>query len=168
MTAVRVGLRRRDGRRPPHGVTRGGNRIRLTVRLLPHPRHLGEGTPTRSGPRCHGRRRQYNVRVRRRRTTERGCTVDTTRYTAIVADESARFLSALRRADLGRVVPSTPGWRAADLAWHDLATVRVGGAAASPRLLIPIVEMYQRVDGGITVPEALRPYFGAEQITPRP
>lgn len=44
--------------------------------------------------------------------------MDTTRYTAIVADESARFLAALRRVDLDRVVPSTPGWRAADLAWH--------------------------------------------------
>ncbi len=32
--------------------------------------------------------------------------------------------------------------------------------AASPRLLIPIVEMYQNEDGSITVPEALRPWMG--------
>ncbi len=32
--------------------------------------------------------------------------------------------------------------------------------AASPRLLIPIVELYQNADGSITVPQALRPYMG--------
>jgi seryl-tRNA synthetase len=32
--------------------------------------------------------------------------------------------------------------------------------AASPRILIPIVEMYQNADGSITVPPALRPYMG--------
>jgi len=32
--------------------------------------------------------------------------------------------------------------------------------AASPRLLIPILEMHQRADGTVTVPEALRPYMG--------
>ncbi len=32
--------------------------------------------------------------------------------------------------------------------------------AACPRLLIPIVEMYQNADGTITVPEALRPLMG--------
>ncbi len=32
--------------------------------------------------------------------------------------------------------------------------------AASPRILIPIVEMYQNEDGTITVPEVLRPHMG--------
>ena len=32
--------------------------------------------------------------------------------------------------------------------------------AASPRVLIPIMEMYQNEDGTITVPEVLRPYMG--------
>jgi len=37
--------------------------------------------------------------------------------------------------------------------------------AASPRILIPIVEMYQNADGSITIPEALRPHMvGAEKI----
>ncbi|MEZ6318726.1 MAG: hypothetical protein R3B49_08235 [Phycisphaerales bacterium] len=37
--------------------------------------------------------------------------------------------------------------------------------AASPRILIPILEMYQNADGSVTVPEALRPYMGgAERI----
>ncbi len=38
--------------------------------------------------------------------------------------------------------------------------------AASPRILIPIVEMYQQADGSILVPEPLRPYMnGLERIT---
>jgi len=37
--------------------------------------------------------------------------------------------------------------------------------AASPRILIPILEMHQNADGSVTVPEALRPYMGgAERI----
>ena len=32
--------------------------------------------------------------------------------------------------------------------------------AASPRLLIPILEMYQNEDGSVTVPKALIPYMG--------
>ncbi len=32
--------------------------------------------------------------------------------------------------------------------------------AASPRILIPILEMYQNADGSVTVPEVLRPYMG--------
>ena len=38
--------------------------------------------------------------------------------------------------------------------------------AASPRILIPIIEMYQNEDGTITIPELLRPYMnGAERIS---
>ena len=37
--------------------------------------------------------------------------------------------------------------------------------AASPRILIPIMELYQNEDGSITVPTALRPYMnGLERI----
>ena len=35
--------------------------------------------------------------------------------------------------------------------------------AASPRILIPILEMYQNEDGTVTVPEALRPYMGGQE-----
>lgn len=35
---------------------------------------------------------------------------------------------------------------------------------ASPRILIPIIEMYQNEDGSITVPEALRPYMGGTAL----
>lgn len=35
---------------------------------------------------------------------------------------------------------------------------------ASPRILIPIMEMYQNDDGTITVPEVLRPYMGGEAV----
>ena len=38
---------------------------------------------------------------------------------------------------------------------------------ASPRVLIPIIEMYQNQDGTVTVPQALRPYMGGiEKIEP--
>lgn len=39
---------------------------------------------------------------------------------------------------------------------------------ASPRILIPILEVYQNADGSVTVPEALRKYMGGrERIEPR-
>jgi len=34
---------------------------------------------------------------------------------------------------------------------------------ASPRILIPLLEIYQNKDGSITVPEALRPYMGGQE-----
>ena len=37
---------------------------------------------------------------------------------------------------------------------------------ASPRILIPLLELYQNADGSITIPEVLRPYMnGKEKIT---
>lgn len=39
---------------------------------------------------------------------------------------------------------------------------------ASPRVLIPIMELYQNADGSITIPTVLRPYMGGrEQIEPK-
>ncbi|MCK4275913.1 MAG: serine--tRNA ligase, partial [Phycisphaerae bacterium] len=39
---------------------------------------------------------------------------------------------------------------------------------ASPRILIPILELYQNADGTITIPPPLRPYMGGmEKIEPR-
>jgi seryl-tRNA synthetase len=39
---------------------------------------------------------------------------------------------------------------------------------ASPRILIPLMEMYQNADGTITIPQVLRPYLGGlERIEPR-
>ena len=35
--------------------------------------------------------------------------------------------------------------------------------AATPRILIPIMEMYQNQDGTITVPDALRPYTNGQE-----
>jgi seryl-tRNA synthetase len=35
--------------------------------------------------------------------------------------------------------------------------------AASPRILIPIMEMYQNADGTITIPQVLRPYMGGDE-----
>jgi len=40
---------------------------------------------------------------------------------------------------------------------------------ASPRVLIPILELYQNADGSVTIPEVLRPYMGGrERITRKP
>ncbi|MGB0768099.1 MAG: serine--tRNA ligase [Phycisphaeraceae bacterium] len=36
--------------------------------------------------------------------------------------------------------------------------------AASPRILIPILELYQNKEGTITVPEVLRPYMGGQEV----
>ncbi|MBN1344062.1 MAG: serine--tRNA ligase [Phycisphaerae bacterium] len=35
---------------------------------------------------------------------------------------------------------------------------------ASPRIMIPILELYQNADGTVTVPEALRPYMGGMEV----
>ncbi len=35
---------------------------------------------------------------------------------------------------------------------------------ASPRVLIPVMELYQNADGTITVPEVLRPYMGGKEV----
>ena len=35
---------------------------------------------------------------------------------------------------------------------------------ASPRVLIPILEMHQNADGSVTVPEVLRPFMGKDRI----
>jgi seryl-tRNA synthetase len=35
---------------------------------------------------------------------------------------------------------------------------------ASPRILIPILENYQNADGSVSVPEALRPYMGGQDL----
>jgi len=35
---------------------------------------------------------------------------------------------------------------------------------ASPRVLIPLMELYQNTDGSITVPEVLRPYMGGKEV----
>lgn len=37
-------------------------------------------------------------------------------------------------------------------------------AIASPRILIPLLETYQNKDGSVTVPEALRPYMGGQEV----
>lgn len=40
---------------------------------------------------------------------------------------------------------------------------------ASPRILIPILEIYQQVDGSVLIPENLQPYMGGlEKIMPKP
>ena len=42
-----------------------------------------------------------------------------------------------------------------------------GSALALPRMLIAVLETYQRADGRVVVPEVLRPYVGLDEITVR-
>jgi seryl-tRNA synthetase len=39
-----------------------------------------------------------------------------------------------------------------------------GSGTALPRLYVALLETYQQADGTVKIPEALRPYFGADQI----
>lgn len=38
---------------------------------------------------------------------------------------------------------------------------------ASPRILIPLLELYQNADGSVTVPQVLRPYLGGKEMIVR-
>jgi seryl-tRNA synthetase len=39
---------------------------------------------------------------------------------------------------------------------------------ASPRILIPLLELYQQLDGSVTIPEVLQPYMGGmREIVPK-
>jgi seryl-tRNA synthetase len=42
-----------------------------------------------------------------------------------------------------------------------------GSGMALARVVAAILETYQRPDGGVLIPEVLRPYVGADAIEPR-
>jgi seryl-tRNA synthetase len=46
---------------------------------------------------------------------------------------------------------------------HHVHTLN-GSGLALPRVLIAVLENYQRADGTVAVPEALRPYMGVDVI----
>jgi seryl-tRNA synthetase len=48
----------------------------------------------------------------------------------------------------------------------ELAHTLNGSGLAVGRTLVAILENFQRRDGGVAIPEALRPYFGAGEIAP--
>jgi seryl-tRNA synthetase len=41
-----------------------------------------------------------------------------------------------------------------------------GSGLALPRTVAAILETYQRPDGGVDIPEVLRPYMGVDTIDP--
>jgi seryl-tRNA synthetase len=41
-----------------------------------------------------------------------------------------------------------------------------GSALALPRVLAALLETHQESDGSVTIPEAVRPYFGSDRIVP--
>jgi seryl-tRNA synthetase len=49
----------------------------------------------------------------------------------------------------------------------ELAHTLNGSGLAVGRTLVAILENFQRRDGGVSIPEALRPYFGAAEIAPQ-
>ncbi len=63
-----------------------------------------------------------------------------------------------RRLNLRYRDPSDPN-KKRTLFCHSLNNT----VAASPRILIPILEIYQNADGSVTVPEALRPYMNGQE-----
>jgi seryl-tRNA synthetase len=54
--------------------------------------------------------------------------------------------------------------RPAPRAKPELVHTLNGSGLALPRVLIAVMETYQRADGSITIPEVLRPYMGADVI----
>jgi seryl-tRNA synthetase len=46
----------------------------------------------------------------------------------------------------------------------DLVHTLNGSGLALPRVVIAVLENYQRADGSVTVPEVLRPYMGVDVI----
>jgi len=55
-------------------------------------------------------------------------------------------------------------YRPAPRAKPELVHTLNGSGLALPRVMIAVLETYQRADGSVTVPEVLRPYVGAEVI----
>ena len=55
-------------------------------------------------------------------------------------------------------------FRAAPRAKPDLVHTLNGSGLALPRVLIAVLETYQRADGSVTVPDVLRPYVGTDVI----
>ena len=94
----------------------------------------------------------------------------------------------VQKFDIEAWMPSRDGWGETHSAsrFHDFQARRLGlryrdsagevrychtlnnTAIATPRVLIPILELYQNEDGSVTIPEPLRPYMrGRDRIVPR-
>jgi seryl-tRNA synthetase len=55
-------------------------------------------------------------------------------------------------------------FRPAPGAKPELAHTLNGSGLALPRVMIAVLETYQRPDGGVTIPDVLRPYVGMDAI----
>jgi len=55
-------------------------------------------------------------------------------------------------------------YRPAPRAKPELVHTLNGSGLALPRVLIAVLETYQRADGSVSLPEVLRPYVGADAI----
>ena len=128
------------GRRAPARSRRApGRRRRSSARPRRAPRCRAGGCTRRWRTRCAG-----TPTIRPRSTSARTCS----NYT----DYSARRLGARVKHDRGTDLVHT----------LDTAPRRAIG-----RTLVFLFEHYQDADGGLTVPDVLRPYAGIEYIAPR-
>jgi seryl-tRNA synthetase len=92
-------------------------------------------------------------------------------------------LGQVKKYDIEAWVPSEDKYRETHSAsyFHDFQTRRLNirykdegetkfahslnnTAAASPRLLVTLIENYQQEDGSIIIPEVLRPYMGGQEV----
>jgi seryl-tRNA synthetase len=73
-------------------------------------------------------------------------------------DYQCRRLNMRYRQTARGATENAPGRMATTKFCHSLNNT----VAASPRLLIPILEMWQNADGTVTVPPVLRPYMGGK------
>lgn len=105
-------------------------------------------------------------------------------YHVIVVCGGDLGLGQVKKYDIECWVPSEKAYRETHSAsyFHDFQTRRLNiryrdgegslkfvhslnnTAAATPRLLVSIVENYQQADGSIKIPEVLRPYMGGQEF----
>lgn len=74
-------------------------------------------------------------------------------------DFQCRRLNMRYREPARGATENSPGSMAKTVFCHSLNNT----VAASPRILIPILEMYQNEDGSVTIPEPLRGYMGGKE-----
>ncbi len=84
------------------------------------------------------------------------------------ADSVAAGVAAVPAARQAGVSPASPSPTKKSESTVKFVHTLNNTVIASPRILIPVLELYQNQDGTVTVPTALRPYMhGMEKITKR-
>jgi seryl-tRNA synthetase len=82
----------------------------------------------------------------------------------IPSQQTYREISSCSNTEAFQARRASIKYRAAGTGKAELAHTLNGSGLAVGRTLIAIVENYQQKDGSVVVPEALRPYVGADRI----